>query len=103
MLGLAIVSGAAWLLLLVRARHRLESGKPPSQPGSPETRGLTTASGVAGVFCGGLAGASFGGVLPGIAFGVAMLALTLILTPRRKPVKSGVMERPRIEGSDRRS
>ena len=101
MLALAAISGLVWVLLLLSARHRLESGKPASQPGSREARGLTKASGVVGAFFGGLAGASFGSMLGAVACGVAMLALSLILTPRRKPLKSGKIERRRIEGTDR--
>ena len=99
MLALTVLSGAAWLWLLLVARHRLESGKPPSHPESRESRGwVRAAQGVSGFF-GGLLGASFGGMLEMIGAAVAMAILSVGIAPHQKRIRSGTSPDRRIRGT----
>lgn len=97
---LAVVSGLAWMMMLLRARHLAESGKPLSQPGSRDVGALRKGAAAMGAFFGGLAGASLGTFLEVILAAVALLAVSLILGPSRKPLRSGKIEDRRIAGPD---
>ena len=100
MLALTVVSGVAWLLLLLAARHRLESGKPPSHPDSRESRGWVRASQAVGGLFGAFLGAEFGGFFEVIAAGVAMAILSGGIFPHQKRLRSGASPDRRINAAD---
>ena len=89
MLGLTTFLGAAWLWLLLVARHRVESGRPPSHPESRSSRGWVRAAQGVGGFFGGFLGTEFGGLLEVIAAGVAMAILSVAIVPQQKRIRSG--------------
>ena len=96
MLALTVLSGVAWLWLLLVARHRLESGKPPSHPEARESRGWVRAARAASGFFGGMLGASFGGMLEVIGVAVATAILSAGIVPHQKRLRSGAVRDRRI-------
>ena len=92
--------GSVWLFLLLVARHRVESGLPPSHPASRGSRGwVRAAQGLGGAF-GGFLGTEFGGLLEMIAVGAAMAILSTRIVPHQKRLRSGTSDDRRIEGRD---
>ena len=97
MIGATTFLGAVWLWLLLVARHRLESGRPPSHPESRSSRGWVRAAQAVGGFFGGFLGTEFGGLLEVIAGGVAMAILSVAIVPHQKRLWSGTVRDRRIE------
>lgn len=100
MLGVTTFVGAIWLWLLLVARHRLESGRPPSHPESRSSRGWVRAAQGVGGFFGGFLGTEFGGLLEVIAAGVAMAILSVAIVPQQKRLWSGTVRDLRIQPPD---
>ncbi|MYH49543.1 MAG: hypothetical protein F4151_08465 [Gammaproteobacteria bacterium] len=96
MLGVTTFLGAVWLWLLLVARHRVESGRPPSHPESRASRGWVNAAQGVGGFFGGFLGSEFGGMLEMIAAGVAMAILSVAIVPHQKRIRSGTSRQHRI-------
>lgn len=100
MLGLTTFLGAVWLWLLLVARHRVESGRPPSHPESRSSRGWVRATQGVGGFFGGFLGGSFGGWLETIALAVALAIFSVVIVPPRKRLRSGTVRDRRIQPPD---
>ena len=100
MLGVTTILGAVWLWLLLVARHRVESGRPPSHPESRSSRGWVRAAQGVGGFFGGFLGTEFGGILEVIAAGVAMAILSVAIVPQQKRLSSGTVQDLRIQQPD---
>jgi len=100
MLGVTTFLGAVWLWLLLVARHRVESGRPPSHPESRSSRGWVRAAQGVGGFFGGFLGTEFGGFLEVIAAGVAMAILSGAIVPHQKRILSGTSRQHRIAPAD---
>ncbi|MDE0126535.1 MAG: hypothetical protein OXN97_18375 [Bryobacterales bacterium] len=100
MLGVTTFLGAVWLWLLLAARHRVESGRPPSHPESRSSRGWVNAAQGAGGFFGGFLGTEFGGLLEVIAAAVAMAILSGAIVPHQKRILSGTSRELRIGPAD---
>lgn len=95
MLGTTLL-GAIWLWLLLVARHRVESGWPPSHPGSRSSRGWVRAAQAVGGLFGGFLGGSFGGWLETIALAAALAFFSVVMVPPRKRIRSGTSREHRI-------
>lgn len=100
MLGLTLVSGAAWLWVLLVARHRLESGRPPSHPGSRDSRGWVRGAQGVGGFFGAVLGGSFGGWVETIGLAVALAVFSVAIVPHQKRLWSGTVRDRRIQAPD---
>ena len=99
-LGVTTCLGAVWLWLLLVARHRVESGRPPSHPGSRASLGwVRSAQAVGGMF-GGFLGGSFGGWLETIGLAVALAVFSVVMVPAQKRIGSGVSRQRRIAPTD---
>ena len=100
MLGVTTFVGAVWLWLLLVARHRVESGRPPSHPESRPSRGwVRAAQGMAGFF-GGFLGSSFGGFLEVIGLAVGLAVFSTAMVPHQKRIRSGTSREHRIAPAD---
>ena len=100
MLGMTTFVGAVWLWLLLVARHRLESGKPPSHPESRTSLGWVRAAHAVGGLFGGFLGGSFGGWSETIALAVALGVFSAALVPHQKRLWSGTVRDLRIQAPD---
>lgn len=100
MLGVTTFLGAIWLWLLLVARHRLESGRPPSHPESRESRGWVRAAQAVGGLFGGFLGSSFGGFLEVIGLAAALAIFSGAIVPQQKRIWSGTVRDRRIPAPD---
>lgn len=100
MLGVTTILGAVWLWLLLVARHRVESGKPPSHPEARSSRGWVHAAQGVGGFFGAFLGTGFGGLLEVIAAAVGMAILSAGIVPHEKRIWSGKVRDRRIPAPD---
>lgn len=100
MLGVTTILGAVWLWLLLVARHRVESGRPPSHPESRSSRGWVHAAQGVGGFFGAFLGTGFGGLLEVIAAAVGMAILSAGIVPHEKRIRSGTSPDHRIAPPD---
>ena len=96
MLGVTTFLGAIWLWLLLAARHRLESGRPPSHPESRKSPGWVRAAHAVGGLFGGVLGGSYGGWLETIALAVALGLFSVAIVPHQKRLWSGTVRDRRI-------
>ena len=100
MLGFTTFVGAVWLWLLLVARHRLESGWPPSHPESRGSLGWVRAAQGVGGFFGAVLGASLGGALEIIVAAAALAILSVGIAPHQKRLRSGTVRDRRIQAPD---
>lgn len=100
MLGVTTFLGAVWLWLLLVARHRLESGRPPSHPASANPVAWVRAAHIVGGVFGGVLGAAFGGMQGMVALGVALGLFSVAIVPYQKRLWSGTVRDHRIQPPD---
>ena len=100
MLGVTTFLGAVWLWLLLAARHRVESGRPPSHPESRPSLGWARAAQAVGGFFGGFLGSEFGGLLAMIAVGAALAIFSAAIVPPQKRIRSGTSRDRRIKAPE---
>lgn len=97
MLGATTFLGAVWVWLLLVARHRLESGRPPSHPESRSSLGWVRAAHAVGGLFGGFLGGSYGGLPETIALGVGLAVFSVAIVPHQKRIWSGTVRDRRIQ------
>lgn len=100
MLGVTTFLGAVWLWLLLVARNRLESGRPPSHPGSANPLAWVRAAHTVGGFFGGFLGAEFGGIQEIVALGAALGLFSVAIVPHQKRLRPGTSRQHRIQPPD---
>lgn len=100
MLGVTTFVGAIWLWLLLVARHRVESGRPPSHPESRPSPGWVRAAQAVGGLFGGFLGSSFGGFPEVIGLAVALGLFSVAIVPHQKRIRSGTSREHRIAPAD---
>lgn len=100
MLGVTTFLGTVWLWLLLVARHRVESGRPPSHPESRPSLGWVRAAQAVGGLLGGFLGSSFGGFPEVIGLAVGLAFFSAAIVPHQKRIWSGTVRDRRIPAPD---